>query len=181
MIGQGADSLIARLQRGDETALAELYDTSARRAFGLAYQLLRDGAAAEDVVQAAFAMVWEQVDRLDAQRGSAETFLMTVVHRRAVDALRARARHAAHAGPLEFEPADLEEPAFDRLARDENAAEVRAALESLPEAQLRIVQLAYFEGLTYPEIADREKLPLGAVKSRMRLALERLRGLLGSG
>ena len=92
MIGQGADSLIARLQRGDETALAELYDTSARRAFGLAYQLLRDGAAAEDVVQAAFAMVWEQVDRLDAQRGSAETFLMTVVHRR-------RRRCAARAGP----------------------------------------------------------------------------------
>ena len=90
-IGGGADPLIERLRAGDESALAELYDTTVRRAFGLAYQILRDGAAAEDVVHAAFAMVWEQIDRLDARRGTAEAFLMTVVHRRAVDALRTRA------------------------------------------------------------------------------------------
>ncbi len=176
-----ADPLIARLRAGEESALAELYDRSVRRAFGLAYQILRDGAAAEDVVHAAFAMVWEQAERLDARRGSAETFLMTVVHRRAVDALRAEARRTVRSGPLEAEPVDTDEGALAQITRAEDAAEVRDAVESLPEAQRRVVMLAYFEGLTYAEVAEQEQLPLGTVKSRMRLALERLRDQFGAG
>jgi RNA polymerase sigma-70 factor (ECF subfamily) len=178
MIGHEVDPLIRRLQQREESALAELYDRAARRAFGLAYHLLRDGGAAEDVVQAAFATVWEQADRLDASRGTAEAFLMTVTHRRAIDALRSTARRTAHVGDLASDPPDRAEPVLDALTRTERATEVREALEALPEAQRRVVQLAYFEGRTHHEIAALDGLPLGTVKSRMRLAIERLRGLL---
>jgi len=88
MTDSDSTRLLARLRERDEFALAELYDRMSRRAFGLAYQVLRDGSAAEDAVQAAFVAVWEQAARLDPNRGSVEGFLLTVVHRRAVDAVR---------------------------------------------------------------------------------------------
>jgi RNA polymerase sigma-70 factor (ECF subfamily) len=168
------------LRARDETALAEFYDATSRRAFGLAYRVLGDGAAAEDVLQAAYLQFWEQVGGLDESRGSVESLLMTIVHRRAVDAARARGRQRAHSGELLADPPDDEPAALDRLVRAEDARSVRDALEALPEPQRRAVLLAYFEGMTYPEVAAVEGVPVGTVKSRMRLAMERLRDVLGT-
>jgi RNA polymerase sigma-70 factor (ECF subfamily) len=177
MIVEDDAALIARLQARDERALAELYDATSRRAFGLAYRILGDGAAAEDVLQTAYLGLWERAEEIDRSRGSVESLLMTIVHRRAVDAVRARVRRRED-GAIEVDPADETPGAAERLVEREAAGEVRAALEALPETQRRVVLLAYFEGLTYREVAEREAVPVGTVKSRMRLALERLREAL---
>ncbi len=106
---------------------------------------------------------------------------MTIVHRRAVDAVRARSRQRARSGTLEVDPADDAPSAVDRLVQSEDAGAVREAIDTLPEAQRRAVVLAYFDGMTYAEVAEREGIPVGTVKSRMRLAMERLRDQLGTG
>jgi len=179
------EAVSARLRRGDEAALAELYDATSRRAFGLAYRVLGDGAAAEDVLQAAYLGLWEQADQLDEERGSVESLLMTIVHRRAIDAVRARSRRRARNSSLEAnpqpDPVDEQPDAATRLVQREDANEVRQAMAALPEPQRRAVTLAYFDGLTYPEVAAREGIPIGTVKSRMRLAMDRLRGVLEAG
>lgn len=169
-------SLTARLRQRDERALEELYDLAARKAFGLAYRMLGDGAAAEDAVQEAFVTVWEQAHRLDAARGGAEAFLLVVVHRRAVDAVRARRRRAQRTDSSDVEQVGDDGREMADIASDAIEYE-RAArlLSTLPREQCEIVRLAYFDGLTQTEIAERLKLPLGTVKSRLRLALEKLR------
>jgi len=175
MTVEDQQTLVDRLHQRDEQALAELYDATSRRAFGLAYRVLGDGAAAEDVLQTAYLALWEQAAEIDEARGSVESLLMTIVHRRAVDAVRARTRQRARSGALEVDPVDDEPAALDRLVQSEDAGNVRAALDALPDPQRRAVVLAYFEGMTYPEVAEQEGIPVGTVKSRMRLALERLR------
>lgn len=179
MTDSGVSDLLERFRARDEGALADLYDLMGARAYGLAFRVLRDGAAAEDVVQQAFASLWEQADRLDEARGSIQGLLLTVVHRRAVDAARARQRRLARSAPLDVDPVDpAPTPAEVVVAGDETqerAREVRAALQVLPEAQREIVMLAYFEGLTQQDIAARLEIPLGTVKSRLRLAMQRLR------
>jgi len=99
--------LLERFRARDEGALADLYDVMGSRAYGLAFRVLRDGPAAEDVVQQAFATLWQQADRLDGARGSIQGLLLTIVHRRAVDAARGRQRQQSHSGPLVVDPADL--------------------------------------------------------------------------
>lgn len=185
MTGEGQSELVARLRSGDETALTELYDATARRAFGLAYRVLGDGAASEDVLQAAYLRLWEQAEQLDEARGSVEGLLMTIVHRRAVDAARARARDRGRTDSLEgratpVDPPDDQPDAAQRVVQSEDAAAVQAALDELPEPQRRAITLAYFDGLTYPEVADREGVALGTIKSRMRLAMDRLRVRFGT-
>lgn len=175
MTSSDPDHLLERLRDRDERALADLYDEMGGRAYGLAYRVLRDGAAAEDAVQAAFTMIWEQGDRLDPGRGSVQGLLLTIVHRRAVDAARARQRHEFRNGPLAIDPADEAPTTLDALVADDRAAGVRSALSALSEVQRTIVLLAYFDGLTHQEIAARLELPLGTVKSRLRLAMRRLR------
>ena len=181
MIGEDQQVLEGRLRQRDERALAELYDATSRRAYGLAYRVLGDGAAAEDVLQSAYLSLWEQADDIDQARGSVEGLLMTIVHRRAVDAVRARSRPRARSGTVEVDPADDAPSAVDRLVQSEDAGAVREAIDTLPEAQRRAVVLAYFDGMTYAEVAEREGIPVGTVKSRMRLAMERLRDQLGTG
>ena len=110
MTGEGQSDLVARLRSGDETALTELYDATVRRAFGLAYRVLGDGAAAEDVLQAAYLRLWEQAEQLDEARGSVEGLLMTIVHRRAVDAARARARDRGRTDSLEARATPVDPP-----------------------------------------------------------------------
>ncbi|MGE3961071.1 MAG: RNA polymerase sigma factor [Dehalococcoidia bacterium] len=172
-------NLLDRFRARDEGALATLYDQLGGRAYGLALRVLRDGAAAEDVVQQAFATLWEQADRLDAARGSVEGLLLTIVHRRAVDAARARQRRLGRDAALDVDPADTEPGPAERMAADDEAAErareVRAALAVLPAPQREVVLLAYFGGLSQQEIATRLDVPLGTVKSRLRLAMQRLR------
>ena len=157
-----------------------LYDRLSRRAFGLAYRILDDGSSAEDVVQEAFLTVWRQADRIDPARGKLSSFLMTVVHHRAVDLLRSRRQQTARNLPLdpslvEQRGADILEVVSQSLGNDA----IRNALTSLPPEQREPIQLAYFEGLTHVEIAGKLALPLGTVKSRLRLGLEKMRSDLG--
>ena len=175
--------LATRLAQRDRAALGELYDAMSRRAFGLAYRVLGDGQAAEDVVQDAFLWLWEHADRVDASRGAPEALLLTVTHRRAIDALRRRShrRRREHTG-VDVDPVD--EAAFSILAAleaEQAAIAVRDCLAGLAAEQREAIELAYFGGMTQAEIAERQDVALGTVKSRMRLGLARLRSALGGG
>jgi len=152
-----------------------LYDLLSRRAFGLAYRMLGDSQAAEDVVQEAFLSVWRAGERIDLARGRLQSYVLTVVHRRAIDALRMRKGLQPKAleddAPLADERADVS--ATVSAAMDGEA--VRGALQGLPDEQRTVVDMAYFQGLTHVEIAEGLGLPLGTVKSRLRLALDKMR------
>jgi RNA polymerase sigma-70 factor (ECF subfamily) len=184
MTDSESSALLERFRARDEGALADLYNLMGSRAYGLAFRILRDGAAAEDVVQNAFTTLWEQSDRLDEARGSIQGLLLTIVHRRAVDAARSRQRQSSHVGPLEVDPVDGDLTPLDAVvAGDEaqsRAREVQAALAVLPESQRQVVLLAYFEARSQQDIAALLDVPLGTVKSRLRLAMARLRHELGT-
>jgi RNA polymerase sigma-70 factor (ECF subfamily) len=152
-----------------------LYDLLSRRAFGLAYRMLGDSPSAEDVVQESFLSIWRAAERIDLSRGRLQSYVLTVVHRRAIDVLRTR--KGAHSTtlpedlPLADERVDVEGTVTKALDGDT----VRQALEGLPGEQRQVVDLAYFQGLTHVEIAEKLALPLGTVKSRLRLALDKMR------
>jgi len=169
-------NLVARLQARDPAALAELYDAMSRRAFGLAMRVIGDEAASADVVQEAFVWLWEQADRLDARRGRAEGLLMTIVHRRAIDAARRRQRLTARTRPVEDADllADAEGEAEPDVDERQYAA-IRASFPTLPAEQRLVLEQVYFLGLTQTEVAATNGVPLGTVKSRLRLGLEKLR------
>ena len=157
-----------------------LYDRFGRLAFGLAYRILEDGPSAEDAVQEAFLTVWRQAERLDPVRGRVGSFLMTVVHHKAIDLLRSRRGQAARSAPLDPATIEAQEAdVLDRVATSMSAAAARQALRSLPPEQREPIELAYFEGMTHVEIAEALGVPLGTVKSRLRLGLERMRSAFG--
>ena len=157
-----------------------LYERFGRLAFGLAYRILGDGPSAEDAVQEAFLTVWRQAERLDPARGRVGSFLMTVVHHKAIDLLRSRRGQAARSVPLDPATIEAQEAdVLDRVATSMGAAAAREALRSLPQEQREPIELAYFEGMTHVEIAEALGVPLGTVKSRLRLGLERMRSAFG--
>lgn len=176
------DALTMRVARRDEGALAELYDAYARRAFGLARRITSDDAAAEDVVQDAFLWVWEHADRVDHARGHAGSLILTIAHRRAVDFVRKRARAGESLdsnGATAPEPVDTETPAVLRQIEELSVmATVRDGIAALSREQREAVELAYYQGLTQEEIARERGMPLGTVKSRIRLAMRKLRAYL---
>ena len=181
--GGGADSLAERLHRRDHAALEELYDACAGRAYGLAFRMLNDGPAAEDAVHDAFLWFWEHADRIDGARGKAEALLLTITHRRAIDQIRRRQRQDGRGSAALRLLDPVDEAALDILERSENAGmaeRVRTELANLNQQQREALELAYFDGLTQEEIARRQRLPLGTVKSRMRLGLNKLRSALRS-
>lgn len=156
-----------------------LYDRLGGQAFGLAFRILGDGPSAEDVVQEAFLTLWRQAERLDPARGKVGSFLMTVVHHKAIDLLRSRRGEMKRHDPPDppafaQEGSDVLESVAESLGREA----VRSALQSLPDEQRRPIELAYFQGLTHIEIADALAIPLGTVKSRLRLGLEKMRQAL---
>ncbi len=170
--------LLERVRQRDTGALAILYDRHHRLALGLARRLLRNQQLAEDVVQDAFLALWRHGGRYDLQRGSVRNWLLSIVHHRAVDYLRRQKGVQPEANPEDHlvgaaEP-ELWEQAAARIERDR----VRAALRRLPAEQRQTIELAYFAGLTCQQIADQTGAPLGTVKGRMRLALQKLRALL---
>jgi RNA polymerase sigma factor (sigma-70 family) len=171
------EAVVALVSRSDESALAELYDRFGRVAYGLALRVLRDSALAEDAVQEAFLAAWRNADRFMPERGKASTWILTLVHRRAVDAVRHEQRRRADSLDLAAEPAvqGVEEDAFLRLQRER----VQAALRHLPDAQREALELAYYGGFTQSELAERLGQPLGTIKSRMFGGLSRMRELLG--
>lgn len=170
------EALIALVARRDEAALAALYDRFGRIAYGLALRVLRDGSLAEDAVQEAFMTVWRTADRFVAERSKASTWILTFVHRRAVDLVRREQRRRADrlVAPPEDAAPSPDEEAWLRLRRER----VQEALRALPDQQREAIELAYFGGFTQTELAERLGEPLGTIKSRMFMGLARLRELL---
>ncbi len=169
--------LLARLKARDERALAELYDEMAPWVLGLAYRILQDDDEAEEVVGDVFTQVWRHVDRHDAQRGPLVPWMLSIARNRALDLVRRRHRWWRKAERWE-RARDVEDGGVTPAAGAAEAAvpgfpvhrDVHQALAGLPEDQRRVVALAYFEGLSHSEIAARLKVPLGTVKTRMRIA-----------
>jgi len=170
------EALVALVARADEDALAELYDRFGRVAYGLALRIVRDPGLAEDAVQEGFLTVWRSATRFVAERAKASTWILTLIHRRAVDLVRREQPRRAE--PLDEAPRgsgdDTEEEAWLRLRR----AKVQEALKRLPDKQREAVELAYYGGFTQSELADRLGEPLGTIKSRMFSGLASLRELL---
>jgi RNA polymerase sigma factor (sigma-70 family) len=173
------EALVALVARGDEDALAELYDRVGRIAYGLALRILRDERHAEDAVQEAFLQVWRSAATFRPERAKASTWVLTLVHRRAVDLVRREERRQAD--PLPDEPAaaveaveQTDEAAWLRFERER----VQTALKQLPDSQREALELAYYGGFSQSELAERLGVPLGTIKSRMFAGLARLRELL---
>ena len=172
------EALVALAARSEQSALAELYDRFGRPAYGLALRIVRDEALAEDAVQEAFLTLWRTAARFVPERGKASTWILTLVHRRAVDLVRREERRRTDVLEHAPEPASKEtvdEAAWLRLQRER----VQEALRKLPDQQREAIELAYYGGFTQSELADRLGQPLGTIKSRMFLGLGRLRELLG--
>src|SRR3954471_3176851 len=175
------EDLMQLVRRGDTLAFEVVYERHATAAFSLAYRMTGTRNVAEDVVQEAFLSLWRSGARYDRDRGSVRTWVLVIVHNRAIDAPRRSMVHdrrrASDAGIEErFEPGERTDVGAPR--RDE-AREVRTALRSLPAEQSHVIELAYFGGFSHSEIADMLHTPIGTVKGRMRLGLEKLRGQLG--
>jgi RNA polymerase sigma factor (sigma-70 family) len=172
------EALLALVAREDEEALAELYDRYSRVAYGLALRIVRDPALAEDAVQESLLTVWRSAAGFRSDRAKPSTWILTLVHRRAVDVVRREERRRA--APLEIS----EEAEAFGLATDEEVELtdrrriVQEALRQLPDDQREALELAYYGGLTQSELAERLAVPLGTIKSRMFTGLRRLRDIL---
>jgi RNA polymerase sigma-70 factor, ECF subfamily len=171
---------LERLARRDESALAELYDRHARLIYSLALRILRDQGDAEDVVQEVFAQVWDQAGRYDQARGNVAGWLVMLARSRAIDRLRRRQsrQETPNVEPDALEIPDATPLADDQLLASSRAVAVRAAMDGLPLLQRIAIELAFYEGLTHVEIAERLEQPLGTVKTRIRQGLLALRGRL---
>jgi RNA polymerase sigma-70 factor, ECF subfamily len=171
------EDLMQLVQRGEPGAFAVIYDRHSSAAFSLAYRMCGTRQAAEDVVQEAFLATWRSGARFDRTRGSVRTWVLGIVHNRAIDALRRSIVHdrrrASDEGIEErFESADRTDV---EAARRDEAREIRELLEDLPDEQSKVIELAYYGGFTHTEIAEMLSAPIGTVKGRMRLGLEKMR------
>ncbi len=171
------EAIVALVARSDQSALAELYDRFGRVAYGLALRIVRDEKLAEDVVQEGFLAAWRNADRFMPERAKASTWLLTLVHRRAVDLVRRENRRRAETLPEGVEPVSpgsVEDDAWLRFERER----VQTALRQLPDQQREALELAYYGGFSQSELAERLGQPVGTIKSRMFTGLARLRELL---
>ena len=174
------EALVALVARGDESALGELYDRVGRVAYGIAYRILRDERLAEDAVQEGFLAAWRSAAAFRAERAKASTWIVTLVHRRAVDIVRREERRRTE--PLDLDdradPADPSGSAEDEAWLGFERNRVQAAIRTLPDAQRETIELAYYGGYSQSELAERLGVPLGTIKSRMFAGLARLREVL---
>ena len=175
------EDLMQLVRRGDAEAFKLVYERHATAAFSLAYRMTGARNAAEDVVQEAFLSLWRSGARYDRARGSVRTWVLGIVHNRAIDALRRSMVHDRRRASDEGieERFEARERTDVEAARNDEAREVHAALKSLPDEQCKVIELAYFGGFSQSEVADMLGTPLGTVKGRMRLGLEKMRGQLG--
>jgi RNA polymerase sigma-70 factor (ECF subfamily) len=174
------EDLMQLVRRGEARAFELVVERHQSAAFGLAYRMTGTRAMAEDVVQEALVSLWRSNTRYDRARGSVRTWILGIVHNRAIDALRRHAVHDRRRASDEGleERFETSERTDVEVARREEAAEVRAALRELPAEQERVLELAYYGGFTHVEIAEIINEPLGTVKGRMRLGLTKMRGAL---
>ena len=173
-------SLLKRAGRGDKDAFAELYDATSARVYGLAVRVVRDPAQAEEVAQESFLEIWRGSARFDATRGSAIAWILTIVHRKAVD--RVRSAEAASRRDTTYQRQNQlveHDTTADAAHASLEARRVRSALTSLTDVQRQAVELAYFGGYTHTEVASMLDLPLGTAKTRIRDGLIRLRDAMG--
>ena len=174
------NELMRRVGRSDREAFSALYDRVAPIVYGIALRVVRDPSRAEEISQDAFLDVWNIAGRFDETRGSAKAWIATIAHRRAVDVVRSEESSRRR---LEQVGTRSTEPAFDVVAdtveRADERARVRAALDGLPPMQRQAIELAYFDGKTYREVAEQVGSPLGTIKTRMRAALMTLGDMLG--
>lgn len=176
--GKADAELVRAVGRGDEQAFADLYDRYGPILFGLLLRILNGRAEAEDVLQEVFVQVWQKAGDFDENRGRAFTWLVMLARSRAIDRLRALELRHRTAARSASEATEKEISADDEALRSETGAVVRRALADIPAEQKRALILAYFEGLTQSEIAERLGEPLGTVKTRTRAGLMKLRELL---
>ena len=177
-----ADSaLIAKMMAGDESALSALYDRYAPMLFGMLSRVLNDRQAAEEVLQDLFLQLWRNAAQFDASRGSLPAWLMVIGRNRAISRLRGRRdREVLEENEGDFAGTFVSSQNIeDEAARAQLARNISAALGKLPAEQRQAVELAYFEGMTQSEIAAKTGTPLGTVKTRVRTAMQTLRGILG--
>lgn len=178
------EELMPLIGKKDPEAFEVFYDRHGGVAYSLAYRIVGERTAAEDVTQEAFISIWRSGARFDPTRGSVRSWMLSVVRNRAIDALRSKAGKAPKLtlddeAILEQRPA--EELTDEEAMRHESAGEVRGAIGRLPGEQSRVIELAYFGGFSQSEIARMLGVPLGTVKGRMRLGLEKIRGELAEG
>ena len=166
-------TVVARVADGDTEALRLLYDRYGRIVYGMTYRLTRDSQLAEEATQDTFVAVWRRADSFDPGRAKLTTWLFVIARNRAIELIRARTR--APEPHESVEPTGQEADPADLAALADDAERIARALAELPENQLEVIQLAFFDGLSHGEIAERLEQPLGTVKSRIRLGLNRLR------
>jgi RNA polymerase sigma-70 factor (ECF subfamily) len=177
------EDVMQLVRRGDARAFEIVYERHSAAAFSLAYRMMGSRGAAEDVTQDAFLSLWRSGARYDRTRGSVRTWVLGIVHHRAIDALRRATVHSRRRAGDEgieerFEAAERTDV---EAARREEAGTVRGALEALPADQCQVIELAYFGGFTHTEIAEMLDAPVGTIKGRMRLGLKKMRAQLGEG
>lgn len=177
--------LVRRVARGDEVALAVLYDRLAPLAYGLALRIAGDKRSAQDAVQEAFLNVWHGAERFVATRGTARAWVLRIVRNSAIDRARSEGAHerarlrAIELGGVSW-PAAPERPDLQLVGQESRSA-LDSALDELPAEQRRLIEIAFFQGLSHTEIATREGIPLGTVKARIRTGIGRLRQIAAQG
>jgi RNA polymerase sigma-70 factor (ECF subfamily) len=170
------EDLISLVEAADAEAFATLYDRHSRAAFSLAYRMMGERQASEDLAQDAFLKVWRNASSYRAERGSVRTWILSIVHNRGIDQLRSHASRRRTQDRVEaVAPRSQPSEAFAEIWRNSQRDQVREALNTLPSEQLKILELAYFSGYTHVEISELLRLPLGTVKGRMRLGLKKIR------
>lgn len=177
--GESDEELLAAITRREEGAIAALYDRYGGLAYGLAYRILGERGLAEDVVQDAFLSVWRRAISFQTGRGSVRTWLLSIVHHRAIDRVRGTAGRARQDAPLdELDRAVSAEDPWREVDTSLQRDVLKQGLAALPDSQRRTIELAYFDGYTQHQIAEMMAVPVGTVKGRMRLGLQKLRGVL---
>jgi RNA polymerase sigma-70 factor (ECF subfamily) len=175
------EELISLAGQGEAQAFAVLYDRHSRAAYSLAYRMMGETQAAEDLVQDGFLKVWRGAESYRAERGSVRTWILSIVHNCGIDQLRSTASRRRTQEKVEASaPVSQPSEAFAETLRNSQREQVREALGTLPQEQLKILELAYFSGYTHVEIAELLSLPLGTVKGRMRLGLKKIRDYFDS-
>jgi RNA polymerase sigma-70 factor, ECF subfamily len=170
------EDLISLVEAADAEAFATLYNRHSRAAFSLAYRMMGERQASEDLTQDAFLKVWRSASSYRAERGSVRTWILSIVHNRGIDQIRSQASRRRTQDKIEASaPRSQPSEAFAETLRNTQRDQVREALDTLPPEQLKILELAYFSGYTHVEISDLLRLPLGTVKGRMRLGLKKIR------